>query len=294
MLSVMVARYRAHNERRGRSRREALMDQFQKRSRISATMLLAGGLLLWGGMTSTAQEGTPAAGGDDHPAHIHVGSCENLDPNPTYMLTNVAAPAGPSDATNGAAIPVERSTTQVEDSLENLRTAGYAIVVHHSVDDIGTYIACGNLTGELDAGGSLVVGLSELNGSSHTGIAILSPNGDETDVNLYLTQASSGAVSATPEAAAMADHQMAASDAVEVAIKDLAYNPATLTVPVGSTVTWTNDDTVPHTVTAKDRAALQSGTLDAGQTYRETFDDPGTFDYFCEFHANMKGSIIVE
>jgi plastocyanin len=79
-----------------------------------------------------------------------------------------------------------------------------------------------------------------------------------------------------------------------VDIKDLAYTPATVEIPVGGTITWTNNDTAPHTVTAQDRALLQSGTLDQGDTFSQTFDAPGTIDYFCEFHANMKGTIVVQ
>jgi plastocyanin len=59
-------------------------------------------------------------------------------------------------------------------------------------------------------------------------------------------------------------------------------------------VTWTNSDTAPHTATAQDREVLQSGTLNPGVSYSQIFDQPGTFDYFCEFHANMKGTIIVQ
>jgi plastocyanin len=79
-----------------------------------------------------------------------------------------------------------------------------------------------------------------------------------------------------------------------VEIKDLAYVPDSVEIPVGATVTWTNSDTVPHTATAKDREVLQSGTLNPGDSFSQTFDQPGTFDYFCEFHANMKGTIIVQ
>jgi plastocyanin len=79
-----------------------------------------------------------------------------------------------------------------------------------------------------------------------------------------------------------------------VDIKNLAYVPDSVEIPVGGTVTWTNSDTVPHTATAKEREALQSGTLNPGDSYSQTFDQPGTFDYFCEFHANMKGTIIVK
>jgi plastocyanin len=210
------------------------------------------------------------------------------------MLTDVAMPSAEAGAAAdaAAAIPVERSVTTVDAALEDLRTGGYAINVHQSADDIGTYIACGNLSGALDDDGDLVVGLGELNDSGHSGIAILTAQGEQTDVAVYLTQANSGAA-ATPSAAS-GDDSAAATDAVMVDIKDFTYSPNPVEVPAGGTVTWTNNDTVPHTATAEDRAVLQSGTLNPGDSFSQTFAEPGTFDYFCEFHANMKGTIVVQ
>lgn len=259
-----------------------------------ATVIVAAGLFIAGGLGSAAQDATDTAGGHAHPAHIHVGSCDALDPNPTHMLTDVALAdaEATSPADGAAAIPVERSMTTVEAPLDDLRTGGFAINIHQSVDDIGTYIACGNLSGAEDETGALVVGLGELNGSGHSGIAILTENGDQTDVNVYLTEGLSGA--GATAAATATEGTEATADATMVDIKDFAYNPAQVDIPVGATVTWTNSDSVPHTATAQDRAALQSGTLQPGDTYSQTFAEAGTFDYFCEFHPNMKGTIVVQ
>ncbi len=57
-----------------------------------------------------------------------------------------------------------------------------------------------------------------------------------------------------------------------------------VTVPVGGSVTWTNQDSDPHTATAQDREVLQSGTLNQGEPYTETFAVAGTYEYFCELH----------
>lgn len=76
----------------------------------------------------------------------------------------------------------------------------------------------------------------------------------------------------------------------EVSIVDFSYDPATLTVEKGTTVTWTNKDTVPHTVTSD---TFTSASLNPGQTYSFTFDTEGTFDYHCAFHPNMKGKVVV-
>ncbi len=69
------------------------------------------------------------------------------------------------------------------------------------------------------------------------------------------------------------------------------YKPKDMTVGVGSTVKWTNDDDTDHTVTGD---GLDSGTLEPGDTYEYTFNEEGTFEYTCEFHPTMSGSITVK
>ncbi len=71
------------------------------------------------------------------------------------------------------------------------------------------------------------------------------------------------------------------------------YSVNTLTVPVGTTVTWTNDDTVIHTVTAAD-GSFDSGFLDPGATWSYTFDTPGEFEYLCTPHPWMRAKVVVE
>ena len=111
-------------------------------------------------------------------------------------------------------------------------------------------------------------------------------------MTVYLVEALSGA--ATESVDASQRGTAAAAEATIVEIKDFTFVPDSLEIPVGTTVTWTNSDAAPHTATAQDREALQSGTLNQGDSYSQTFDQPGTFDYFCEFHANMKGTIVVQ
>jgi len=71
------------------------------------------------------------------------------------------------------------------------------------------------------------------------------------------------------------------------------YSVNVLTVPVGTTVTWTNQDNMVHTVTAVD-GSFDSGFLDAGATWSYTFDTPGEFEYFCAPHPWMRAKVIVE
>jgi plastocyanin len=85
----------------------------------------------------------------------------------------------------------------------------------------------------------------------------------------------------------------ASADAVPVRIVNLSFDPATAMVATGSAVVWTNDDAVPHTVTATD-GAFDSGIFDPGSSFTWTFDQPGTFPYACQLHPQMQGTVTVE
>jgi len=84
-----------------------------------------------------------------------------------------------------------------------------------------------------------------------------------------------------------------------VAIRDFTFSPGNLAVPVGSTVTWTNEDTAPHQVfsdASGEMAAgglFQSESLPRGATYSFTFTKAGTYPYHCNIHPTMKGIITV-
>jgi plastocyanin len=78
-----------------------------------------------------------------------------------------------------------------------------------------------------------------------------------------------------------------------VAIKGFAFSPQVITVPVGTTVTWINQDEDPHTVTANDKS-FHSAALDTDDKYSFTFTRPGEFAYFCSLHPHMTGKVIVK
>lgn len=78
-----------------------------------------------------------------------------------------------------------------------------------------------------------------------------------------------------------------------VRIDNFAFSPATITVKQGTTVTWTNKDNAPHTVTVDSGAGPASDTLQKGDTYTFTFKQAGTFAYHCNFHSGMTGTVIV-
>ena len=78
-----------------------------------------------------------------------------------------------------------------------------------------------------------------------------------------------------------------------VTIKDFAFSPATLEVPVGATVDWSNQDSTAHTVTADD-GSFDSKSLASGQGFSRTFPTAGTFTYHCSIHSSMKATITVK
>lgn len=78
-----------------------------------------------------------------------------------------------------------------------------------------------------------------------------------------------------------------------VHIGNFTFNQPVLTVRQGTTVTWINDDDIPHTIVAKDMT-FKSRVLDTGDKFSFTFAKAGQFDYFCSIHPHMTGKVIVK
>jgi plastocyanin len=80
-----------------------------------------------------------------------------------------------------------------------------------------------------------------------------------------------------------------------VLMTGMVFSPATITVPVGSTVTWKNNDGLAHTSTS-DTGVWDTGNIAAGASTTTTFNTAGTFPYHCTYHAamGMKGTVIVQ
>jgi plastocyanin len=83
-----------------------------------------------------------------------------------------------------------------------------------------------------------------------------------------------------------------AADA-EVQIDQFAFAPQRVTVKAGTTVTWINDDDIPHTVASSSKS-FKSKPLDTKDKFSFTFTTPGTYEYFCSLHPHMTGAIVVE
>jgi plastocyanin len=263
--------------------------------------------------------GTPLARGQEleadvpHPAHIHSGTCDNLGDIVAPLSDVTELTAGESFGVPTAVL-VKESDTDVALPLGDILAAPHAINVHESAEAIQNYIACGDIGGRV-IDGDLVIGLRELNDSGHHGVAVLEGDDDGTDVKVYLAEegsdaeteqdAATDAAPAAPDAPATAVAAETPADAaqgaeapaaaeVPVDIRDFAYSPNPVEIAVGDTVTWTNQDEVPHTATGEDRDVLQSGTISPGASFSQVFSAPGEFGYFCEFHPNMAGTIVVQ
>lgn len=96
----------------------------------------------------------------------------------------------------------------------------------------------------------------------------------------------------TPSPASQTNQTAQSTD--KVTIKGFAFSPAATTVKSGTTVTWTNQDSVAHTVTENDsQAGPNSQSLDKGQSYSFTFTKAGTYHYHCAIHPDMRGTVTV-
>jgi plastocyanin len=98
------------------------------------------------------------------------------------------------------------------------------------------------------------------------------------------------AVSVPPGFVVKAADQSAPS---AVKIDNFSFGPANLTIAAGTTVTWTNNDDVPHTVVSDDKL-FKSKALDTDDKFSYTFTKPGTYNYFCSVHPKMTAQIVVQ
>jgi plastocyanin len=85
----------------------------------------------------------------------------------------------------------------------------------------------------------------------------------------------------------------ARADDTAVKIDNFTFTPQRLTVKTGTTITWTNQDDIPHTV-ASTTKQFKSTVLDTGDKFSFTFTTAGSYEYFCSLHPHMTGTIVVE
>lgn len=167
-------------------------------------------------------EATPAADAG-RPAHIHTGGCNDVEEDSlgdvVQALTNLAAPTGTAAGQEDAS-PVETSVTVVPLALADILAEDHAVNVHLSVDEVTTYIACGEVGGTVaDADGSVTIGLREQDGSGFVGVAYLAPGADgaSTLVSVFLAEGLAGGADD-----AAAEDEGAAEEETPVAEDDVA------------------------------------------------------------------------
>ncbi len=98
---------------------------------------------------------------------------------------------------------------------------------------------------------------------------------------------------ATPAPTTNPGQTQTSSPSLSVEIKSFAFNPETINISKGQTVTWIQLDPAPHTITSVNSVFPNSPSLSKGQTYNYTFNETGTFEYYCSIHPGMKGKVIV-
>ena len=168
-----------------------------------------------GGRMTAAQDATPVAADAGRPAHIHTGGCGDDLGDVIAPLTNLTAPAGEGLGQEEAVV-AETSFTTVPLTLDAILGADHAVNVHLSTEEVGTYIACGELGGPLNENGNLVVGLREVDGSGFTGIAFLAPSATDpasTDVSVFIAEVVGDGVGGEDATEDEADEEAAATPA---------------------------------------------------------------------------------
>jgi plastocyanin len=218
------------------------------------------------------------------PAQIVTGSC--AAPGDVVFSLGDVAPQVMTE--KSAARPLSIGSSTIDTPLSTLLATGHAIGISPRESD-AILTACGDITASARPGGDVVLGLqsqSEIN-AENLGVAVLREDGERTAVTLYLLNpdridASEDAASAGPE------------ETLTVEIVDpWAFQPHSLEVSRGATVTWVNKTDMTHTVTGDDLSFDDSGLIEPGASFRQTFDQPGTYRYRCGPHPDMTGVIVV-
>ena len=93
--------------------------------------------------------------------------------------------------------------------------------------------------------------------------------------------------------AAHAKSEERKTPSTEIKLDNFTFGPATLTVPVNSTVTWVNKDDIPHVIASND-GLFKSKALDTDDKFSYTFTKAGTYPYYCSIHPKMQGKVVVQ
>jgi plastocyanin len=97
-----------------------------------------------------------------------------------------------------------------------------------------------------------------------------------------------------PSSTGVQNNTPSVSESSTIIIDNMSFNPISLVVKKGTKVTWTNQDSTPHSIKGSEsNAAMMSGTLQNGDSYDVTFNEVGSFSYMCGIHPSMSGNVVV-
>ncbi len=186
------------------------MSRLMTLKNLTLGAVLAGSMGIGGAGLVLAQDEEAVT--PSHPAHIHAGTCEELDPNPIGPLNNVEPrlneesedededPNAPQGVLTATSVLYSMSE-EVEVPWEDMLAASHAVNIHMSDEEIDVYIACGDIGGVV-VDGELVIALQPSNDSGYSGVAVLTEDSDgNVDVEVYLAEPAGGE---TPDATPVA------------------------------------------------------------------------------------------
>ena len=207
------------------------------------------------------------------PAGINAGRCTALG-DMAFALGDITPQP---IVIKSAQTPVAIGAATIDVSLPTLLATDHAISVGVSKTD-AALVACGDvedLSGTaVEDQDELVLGLRRWSDARNVGVAVLRPEGQRTAVRLYLLDLSGA--QALPTTGATTTVEI-----VGAGFEDAAFQPQSVTVSRGDTVTWVNTSDIAHTITGDDLTFADSGLLDPGQSFSQTFDEAGTYRYRC-------------
>jgi plastocyanin len=216
-----------------------------------------------------------------YPAQIISGSCA-APGDIAFSLGDIAPQV---TAEKSAALPIAIGVSTIDTPLSQLLATGHAIGIGTDQAD-NIPVACGDISRTANDADDVVLGLQARN-AENIALAVLQDEGERTIVTLYL-------LNPNRFHEASEETLQAPEETLTVEIIDpWEFEPYSLQIPAGATVTWVNHSDVAHTVTGDDLAFDDSGLIEPGNSFYQTFDEPGTYRYHCGPHPDMTGIIVV-
>ncbi|MCW2996777.1 MAG: blue (type 1) copper domain protein [Solirubrobacterales bacterium] len=144
------------------------------------------------------------------------------------------------------------------------------------------------------AGALVVAGCGSSSSSSSTTPAASSSTSASSSSTPATSSSTSSSTPASSSSTPATSTPAASGKDVSISMKNIAFDPKSVTAKVGQTVIWKNDDTVDHNVVATSGETFKSANFGQGATYKYKLDKPGTIKYVCTIHPGMDGTIVVK